>query len=311
MNKIEVDLSPIGANFKLRLISNSILPLSRYNLISLIDFQHLPPFLISKDNFKLNLNNESIDQKEINDNLEFIEILFKSCFSTNKIIALLLNTENSNIFGIIYPDIITSNKYSIKLNYIDLNDNFISKFLINNNNNDKNNNNILANQDSLDNESQSLLAKSLNAHIIRRKFKTSNNSSSSPTSSITSSTTISSINNNNNNLKIEPSIIFTSDNFITSIERLIKGEFRMRRLNSKFDSITLRKLEKLLIRSIIFKFRNRSGMQFLKEKKNSIDDNDNNGGNNAYYNKSISTNIIKISVSEIQDTLESLIPVLL
>lgn len=298
MNTIEVDLSSTGANFKLKLVSNDILPLSKYNLISLIDYQHLPPYLISKDNFKLNINNELSDQKEINNILEFIEILFKSSISTNKIISLLLNTENPNVFGIIFPDIITNDKYSIKLGYIDLNDNFISKFLINYNNN--NNNNLSVNKDNLNNESQSTLAKSLNAHIIRRKFKTTNNSSSSPTSSVTSTTTTI---NNNNNLTIEPSIIFTSDNFITSMERLIKGEFRMRRFNSKFDNITLRKFEKLLIRSVIFKFRDRSGMQFIKE-NNKTDQSHNNNGN-------VDKTVIKISVSEIQDTLESLIPVLL
>lgn len=329
MTNFIIDTSTIGTDLKLRLSTDSKLPTNKYEILTLIDYQHIPPYLITTKSIKININNdeENIIKEEINKEVEFIETIFKASFLTNKIISLLLScNELPNMLSIMYPDF--NNKlnesYTLKMVFINLSDNYIMNIMYPEKvfemdaidegveYKGEEGNSFDSNEQHQQQQQQSKLARSLNAHIIRRGFTRSSTNTSSNTSSnssnintpmIKQSTTTTS----SSSITATTTSSFKSDTFISSLERIVKGEFRMRRLDSKFDQLTLRRFEKLLIRSVMFKFRNRTGIREIRESSNSSS-----SSSSSNKESSLPPAVkVKVSVSEIEEVLGEMIPILL
>lgn len=281
MVTIFLDTTSIGfkTTLRLKLISDTDtnLPstLIKYQTLNFVNYENIPVNLLSEKSYKLHIDNES-PKEVIESNFQFIQTIFKASYAKNKLISLLVQTETPNILGIIYPSIPENNPYTIRIRYIDLTDDYVSAILHPKHVQQPLSSNI--------DEPQSTLVKSLNAHIIRRKHKSTSVSSSVTSMSASTGSPPTQI----------PSELKTirANNFIPILERLIKGEFRMRRLDSRMDTTTLRRLEKLMIRSVLFKFRNRSGVQDCRDNAQSM-------------------KIVRVTFAEIGETLDDLMHILI
>lgn len=152
------------------------------------------------------------------DTVNFFSVLLKASLATRQIISLLIHTPGRAC--IVYPNL-AGRPYNYELRYIDLNDAFVKA--------------TLARPSARDRgpvpaglSAQSKLEKSLNAHIIKRGTKTQ-----SPAS---------------------PALSSTANSLHQLVERLIRGEFRMRRLDSLLSSSLLARLEAILTDALLFKF---------------------------------------------------------
>lgn len=319
MTRLAVDTSSIGGTVSLwlRTVDGPSSPtdasVSRHKLLTLLDYQHLPPHLLSDRIHKLNVDT-GCNKDNVQDTVAFVETLFKSSLATRRIVSLLISTDTPSVFGVIHPDFSCGKPYTLRLCYIDLTDDYVAAILhpktpVQAPTPVPQQQKQSQSEITID-EPESTLARSLHAHIIRRRCKsaatipTSAATATSTTTATNTSTTVSTPASTTSStpasfIPSSPPLVlstagnsrdsFGSDNFIPLLERLIRGEFRMRRLNSRLDQQTLRRFEKLLIRAVLFKFRGRYRLH-------------SNTNSSAEFG---------VSVAEIGSTLDTLIPLLL
>lgn len=294
MTRLAIDTSSIGSSTQLRLATvhapadtADTVP-SAHELLSLIDYQHVPPHLVSERTQQLHVDTRCSKQ-DVRDTVSFVETLFKSSLATRRLVSLLLTTDTPGVFGVVFPDLSPAGPYALRLAHIDFTDEYVSSLL--------HPQTPLRQPQTSVVEPQSTLARSLNAHIIRRKSKSATALPISTTATTTPASTTPSTpaslvpSSPPSSTSAASRDTLRSDNFIPLLERLIRGEFRMRRLDSRLDQNTLRRLEKLLIRAVLFRFRGRPGLQpSVSDQRHTP---------------------VGVSVAEIEGILDTLIPLLL
>ena len=286
MMRLAIDTTSIGVGTQLRLATvhapADTVP-SDHELLSLIDYQHVPPHLVSERTQQLHVD-PGCSREDIQDTVSFVETMFKSSLATRRLVSLLLTTDTPGVFGVVFPDFSPAGPYTLRLSHIDFTDEYVSSLL--------HPQEPLRQSQPSTVEPQSTLARSLNAHIIRRKSKSATTIPTSTTNTTTPSTPASFVPSSPpSSTSAVSRDTLRSENFIPLLERLIRGEFRMRRLNSRLDQHALRRLEKLLIRAVLFKFRGRPGLQpTMSDPRHAP---------------------VGVSVAEIEGILDTLIPLLL